>query len=208
MNVMGEPSSGPDPVTAKRRLRASMRAARGALGAHELAAHARATAERVLGLPEVVTARCVASYVSVGSEPGTRHLLDVLAARGVLVLVPVVLADRELDWAEYDGPGDLEPAAHGLLEPAGGRLGVDAVRRADVVLVPALAADHDGARLGKGGGYYDRALTHVHPPTLVCALVHDHELLPDGATVPTEPHDRRVDAVVTPTVVHHVPRQR
>lgn len=204
MTLVGEPLPSPDPVTDKRRLRASMRAARSALGAHDLAAHARGTAERVLALPEVVTARCVASYVSVGSEPGTRHLLDALAARGVLVLVPVVLADRELDWAEYDGPGDLEPAAHGLLEPAGGRLGVDAVRRADVVLVPALAVDRDGARLGKGGGYYDRALTHVRPPTLACALVHDGELLPDGETVPTESHDRRVDAVVTSTLVHRV----
>lgn len=208
MTVVGDPAPAPDVATAKRALRAEMLAARSAFSAIELAADARATTERVLALPEVTLARCVASYVSVGTEPGTRHLLDVLAARGVLVLVPVVLADRELDWAEYDGPGDLEPAAHGLLEPAGGRLGVDAVGRADVVLVPALAVDRDGARLGKGGGYYDRALTHVRRPTLVCALVHDAELLPAGATVPTAAHDRRVDAVVTPTAVHRVKPER
>lgn len=203
MRVIGDATEAVDPRSAKKRLRVEMLAARRRLGARELAADARATAERVLGLPEVHSARCVAAYVSVGAEPGTRHLLDVLAARGLLVLVPVVLADGELDWAEYDGPGDLEPASHGLLEPAGGRLGVDAVRRADVVLAPALAVDLAGARLGKGGGYYDRALAHVRPPTLVCALLHDGELLPAG-DVPTEAHDRRVDAVATPTHVHRV----
>jgi len=189
----------------KAALRALVVAARRDLGARELAADARLTATVVLDLPEVAAARCVAAYVSIGAEPGTRHLLDVLAARGVLVLTPVLLADGDLDWAEYDGPGGLEPAARGLLEPAGPRLGVDAVRRADVVVVPALAVDRHGNRLGRGGGSYDRALARLAPDALACALLHEGELLPPGAAVPTEPHDRPVHAVATPSAPHRFP---
>lgn len=188
----------------KAALRAVVMASRRELGAGELAADARLTAALVLDLPEVAAARCVAAYVSVGSEPGTRHLLDVLAARGVLVLTPVLLADGDLDWAEYDGPGGLEPAARGLLEPVGPRLGVDAVSHAEVVVVPALAVDLLGNRLGRGGGSYDRALARVAPDALVCALLHEGELLPPGVTVPTEPYDRPVHAAATPSGFHRV----
>lgn len=171
---------------------------RAALSATELAAAARRLAEVVLDVPEVVAARCVASYVSIGREPGTRHLLDVLAGRGVLVLVPVLLADGDLDWAEYDSSDALEPAARGLLEPTGPRLGVDAVARADVVLAPAIAVDRSGHRLGRGGGSYDRALARVKPDALVVALLHDGELLPPREHVPVEPHDLPVHAAAEP----------
>ena len=70
--------------------------------------------------------------------------------------------------------------------------------KADVVLAPALAVDRTGARLGRGGGSYDRALARVRPDALVVALLHDGELLPPGQTVPTEPHDRRVAAAAEP----------
>jgi len=185
-------------------MRQSVLSARAGLGAAELAADARRTSEVVLALPEVRAARCVSSYVSIGAEPGTRHLLDALAARGVLVLAPVLLADADLDWAEHDGPGGLMPAARGLMEPAGPRLGVDAVRRADVVVVPALAVDLDGGRLGRGGGSYDRALVRARPGALVLALLHEGELLPPGQRVPTEAHDRLVHAAATPTGLHRL----
>jgi 5-formyltetrahydrofolate cyclo-ligase len=183
-------------------LKASMRrrsmARRGTLDSDELAAAARGLTSVVLAIPEVEAARCVASYVSIGREPGTRHLLDLLAARGVLVLVPVLLVDGDLDWAEYDSSDALEPATRGLLEPTGPRLGVDAVARADVVLVPALAVDRSGARLGRGGGSYDRALLRVRPDALVMALLHDGELLPPREHVPTQAHDLPVHAVAEP----------
>jgi 5-formyltetrahydrofolate cyclo-ligase len=68
-----------------------------------------------------------------------------------------------------------------------------ALEAADVVLVPALAADRAGHRLGRGGGSYDRALQRVRPGALAIAVVHAHELLD---RVPAEPHDRRVSAVM------------
>ncbi|GAA2270561.1 MULTISPECIES: 5-formyltetrahydrofolate cyclo-ligase [Kitasatospora] len=144
----------------------------------------------------------VAAYVSVGTEPGTRPLLDALRGRGVRVLLPVLLPDNDLDWAEYQGPERLAPAGRGLLEPTGQRLGPDAVCGAALVLLPGLAVDRRGLRLGRGGGSYDRVLARLararaHP--LLATLLYDAELL---EAVPAEPHDRPVHAVVTPSAVH------
>jgi 5-formyltetrahydrofolate cyclo-ligase len=140
----------------------------------------------------------VAAYVSIGQEPGTGPLIERLHKAGRHVLLPVVLPDKDLDWARYDGPDALVPARMGLLEPAGPTLGVEAIARADVVLVPGLAVDPTGLRLGRGGGCYDRALTRVPVGTPVCALLFDEEIVD---RVPAAPHDRRVNAVATPSGV-------
>ncbi len=139
-------------------------------------------------------AATIAAYVSVGSEPGTGLLLDALVAAGKRVLLPVLQADNDLDWAVYSGSEDLVKAARGLVEPAGARLGVDAVRTADVVLVPGLAVSPAGDRLGRGGGSYDRALARVLPGTAVAVLLYDDEL---GRAVPTDPHDVPVGFALT-----------
>ncbi|GAA4992051.1 5-formyltetrahydrofolate cyclo-ligase [Streptomyces hyderabadensis] len=166
---------------------------------------AEALAGRALALPEVAGARAVAAYVSVGAEPGTLALLDALRARGVRVLLPALLPDNDLDWGEYTGPDSLARVRHGgrmeLWEPAGARLGPDAVTGADVVLLPGVAVDGRGLRLGRGGGSYDRVLARLtaagaHPALLV--LLYDREVV---AHVPAQPHDRPVDAVVTPSGV-------
>ncbi|WP_149826261.1 5-formyltetrahydrofolate cyclo-ligase [Streptomyces tailanensis] len=165
-----------------------------------------ALATRALDLPELAHARTVAAYVSVGSEPGTLALLDALRARGVRVLLPVLLPDNDLDWGVYDGEGSLARVQHGggrmaLLEPAGERLGPDAVTGADAVLLPGLAVDARGMRLGRGGGSYDRVLARLEragaDPALV-VLLYDSEVVD---RVPEEEHDRPVHAVVTPSGV-------
>ncbi|WP_325052025.1 5-formyltetrahydrofolate cyclo-ligase [Streptomyces triticagri] len=159
-------------------------------------------AGRAADLDELARARTVAAYVSVGREPGTRALLDTLHARGARVLLPVLLPDNDLDWGVYRGSGRLVRAARGLLEPDGGRLGPDAVTDADTVLLPGLAVDSRGMRLGRGGGSYDRVLARLehagaHPALIV--LLYDDEVV---AHVPEEPHDRPVHAAVTPRAVH------
>lgn len=141
--------------------------------------------------------RTVAGYVPVGAEPGGPGLPVALAATGIsLLLLPVLRPDLDLDWAAYRGPASLAPAARGLREPSAPRLGVDAVAGADLVVVPALAVDYQGVRLGRGGGSYDRVLARVPATTLVIALLHDDELV---ERLPAEPHDRRVSAVITPS---------
>ncbi|MFF4604450.1 5-formyltetrahydrofolate cyclo-ligase [Streptomyces sp. NPDC001339] len=144
----------------------------------------------------------VAAYVSIGGEPSTRALLDRLRAAGVRVLLPVLLPDNDLDWARYEGADRLVQAGWGLLEPAGERLTPEAVTAADVVLLPGLAVDRGGRRLGRGGGSYDRVLERLErsgAATSLVVLLYDAELL---AEVPAEPHDRPVHAAVTPSGVH------
>ncbi|MCF3962093.1 5-formyltetrahydrofolate cyclo-ligase [Streptomyces fuscigenes] len=188
--------------TGKAALRAELLAARATLPPTAREAAATALAARALELPELSGADTVAAYVSMGREPGTRALLDALRARGVRVILPVLMHDNDLDWAVYEGPERLAGAARGLLEPVGGRLGPDAVLRARAVLLPGLAVDRRGMRLGRGGGSYDRVLARLADagasPTLV-VLLYDGEVLP---RVPAEAHDRPVGAAVTPGALH------
>ena len=153
------------------------------------AALARALLERLPG------AGTVAAFVPDPIEPGAGVLpgaFDGLPARVLLPVVPDT--GRDLQWAEHTGP--LAPGRFGLLEPVGPRLGPEAVAEADVVVVPALAVARDGVRLGRGGGYYDRALLLARPDAVLVSLVFDDELVD---ALPAEPHDRPVTAVVTPS---------
>ncbi|MGW4803426.1 5-formyltetrahydrofolate cyclo-ligase [Kitasatospora sp. NPDC004272] len=180
----------------KAALRSRLLAERRVLGAPERAAAAGALAGRATAL--VPPGGTVAAYVSVGAEPGTRPLLRALAGAGVRVLLPVLLADNDLDWAPYEDDAHLAPAALGLLEPTAPRLGPDAVLGADVVLLPGLAVDRHGVRLGRGGGSYDRVLARLAREgarPLLATLLYASEILPE---VPAEPHDLPVHAVVTP----------
>ena len=175
---------------AKAKLRAELRAARAArsddarhdAGAR-LAAHACA-------LP----ADTVAAFVGTKTEPPTLPLLDALRAAGRRVLLPVLRADMDLEWAPFAGAAALRPARLGLLEPTDQSSGLDAVREADLVLAPALAVDPAGPPHGPGGGADARALERTGAP--VVAVVFDDEVL-DGP-IPVEAHDRRVAGVLTP----------
>jgi len=183
-------------AAAKAALRRQLLAARQARPAaarerdgQRLAAHALAA------LPPA--AHSVTLYVPMDTEPDTRPLLDALRARGVRVLLPVLLPDNDLDWALYEGWQALVPGRWGLREPGGPRLGVEAARAADAVLVPALAVDRAGRRLGRGGGSYDRLLARVAPASTM-AIVYDSEVLD---TIPCAPHDRPVGRILTPSGV-------
>jgi 5-formyltetrahydrofolate cyclo-ligase len=147
-------------------------------------------------------ASSIAAYVSKGNEPGTRSLLFALWKRGSYVILPRLLPDCDLDWASYEGPDSLVETDRGLVEPTEPARGVEAIRAADVVLVPALAVDHRGNRLGQGGGSYDRVLARVSPAVLTIGVVYDAEFVPE---LPAEPHDRPVRAVATPSGFHRLP---
>lgn len=169
----------------KAELRQRLLAARRALTPADIEAARAAIRAHVLARLEP-TVRRVAAYRPLRTEPGSDELIDELTARGIQVLVPVLRDDRDLDWASADAPAQC--------------LGLEAVATVDLVLVPALAVDARGTRLGRGGGSYDRALTRVGRVP-VAALVYDGELLP---TVPADPWDRPVDAAVTPSGWHAV----
>ena len=179
----------------KAALRRRLLAARRALSPAELAAAGRSIRDAVLDLPETQMAGTVAGYYSVGTEPGTHGLLFALWKRGSYVLLPVLLPDGDLDWASYEGPDSLRPGPRGLVQPTEPARGAAAVCSADLVLVPALAVDQSGLRLGRGGGSYDRALARVGGQVPTVALVYDAELVP---VVPAGPHDQRVRMVARP----------
>jgi 5-formyltetrahydrofolate cyclo-ligase len=176
-------------------LRARLLAARGALSSDERREAGRLIRDTLLSLPQLQMAGTVAAYYSVGAEPDTRGLVYALWKRGTYVLLPLLLPDGDLDWASYEGPDSLVPGPRGLAEPGETPRGPEVVARADVVLAPALAVDHAGNRLGRGGGSYDRALARVSPLIPVIALLYDAELL---GRVPAEPHDTPVRAAVRP----------
>jgi 5-formyltetrahydrofolate cyclo-ligase len=180
----------PELVIEKATLRTVLLARRAARSPEERAAAARSLAAALAS--RLADAAVVAAYVPTAEEPGHDRLPGALPGR---VLLPVVPArGRELSWAEYDGR--LVAGRFGLQEPAGERLPATALARADVVVVPALAVATDGTRLGRGGGYYDRALAHARADAVLVAAVFDDELL---EALPAGAHDRRVTAVVTPS---------
>jgi 5-formyltetrahydrofolate cyclo-ligase len=180
---------------AKIALRDQIRTSRHRLSLAEVGSLSRDLAAVVTARPEVRRAATIAAYVSIGSEPGTGALLESLAGMGKRVIVPVVLPDLDLDWGTWHGPGSLVSARRGLLEPVD-RLGLEAIATADVVLAPGQAVSATGARLGQGGGCYDRALGRVPVGTPIACLLYDDEV---GLDVPVDDHDRPVTAAATPT---------
>jgi 5-formyltetrahydrofolate cyclo-ligase len=176
----------------KRHLRSAIAARRAARDPVEIAAAGLAigrSAPAVLG-----DAKLIAAYIGVGVEPPTDALIDAFVVNGGRVLLPIVNGD-ELLWGDYSGPTALVPSPLGLLEPTGTRLGPETIGDCDLVVVPALAVDRRGRRLGRGGGFYDRALRMAAKARIV-AVVYDDEVVDE---VPVEPHDVSVDAAVTPS---------
>lgn len=155
-----------------------------------------------LATGELRTAAC---YFSVPPEPGTLQLIAWLASRGVRVLLPVINPPEdpadvvgEPDWAPYAGPDQLRQGRLSLIEPTTQRLGAAALGEAELIIVPGLAGSPDGERLGRGGGWYDRALRHSDRSAVTVLLLNDDEVLD---VIPAHRHDRRVDMIITPTRV-------
>ncbi len=196
--VAGFPQILSDAPTVKAVLRRRVRAARRQRTPDARAAAARALTGVALELPQIQAAHCVALYVATQTEPDTAPLRRALRSQGIGVVLPLVRAGG-LEWA-WDTGDDLVPGpGPGGPEPSGPTLGPRGLLSADVVLVPALAVDTLGTRLGQGGGYYDAALPLLDPGVPVLAVVHDDEVL-DAAVeaLPAEPHDVPVDGALTP----------
>lgn len=180
----------------KPELRKQLSAARRQVSPDTRHAEADALARLVITLFGGVDVVC--AYVPVGTEPGSVAMLDGLVAVGTDVLLPVTETieheAQPLKWASYR-PGGLEPASYGLLEPTGPLLPPESLAAAGVVVVPALAVDRRGARLGRGAGFYDRSLPFRDPSARLVAVVRDSELLD---LIPAEPHDIPMTHALTP----------
>ncbi len=151
--------------------------------------------------------RCVTAYESMANEPPMAQFVEALRVEGVRVIVPITLLHGELRWRDADPSVSSQPMGAAPDETTGATWGEEILREVDVAFIPALAIRHDGARLGQGGGYYDRAIPALrgttpgsvpraaHPKAPVIAVVYASEIRAD---LPTHAHDIRVDAVLTP----------
>lgn len=191
-------------IATKERIRRVVREARPARGTGDDARgllRSWQEALALLGVDPAAGGLVPALFVPTGAEPDVRAVIGRHPRRLLPVLVdPAGAPLPDPAWAvdEGDAGGWVRPRAGRPPQPRGRVLGPEALAGASVVLVAALAVDGSGTRLGQGGGWYDRALEHVAAGVPVVAAVFDAEVLPAG-TLPREAHDRRVDAVITPT---------
>lgn len=157
--------------------------------------------EHALMLDDVHEAKTVALYVARPHEPNTELLLRVFNMRGVMVLLPVLGDGLKRGWAPFTSMKDLQAKLPGRpMEPTSPDLGEDIINEADVILAPAVAiSSKTGARLGHGGGWYDRILLNKKPSAKCIALVFDDEVFDDDYSIPVQEHDILIDAFVTPS---------
>lgn len=180
----------------KKALRQSIRARR-----HAMTADARATA--TAGITQQLTAFVshlrpmrIACYLATDTEPETRPFIEWALDSGLEVLLPISREDGLLDWAHADAAVDAVTGRHGLPEPVGDRLGVEALGTVDLAIVPASAVDRTGTRMGWGMGYYDKSLASLSVTPPLFALVYDEEVVD---SLPRESHDVPASGVITPT---------
>ncbi len=183
-----------DDATRKALLRESARAARQGILAEERPVLARAAADRALELPEVHRATYVLGFAAAPEELDPDPLLEALRSLGATVCLPRITGPGALSIHVY-APGEpLESGPFGLRQPAADATATD-LDAIDLVVAPGVAFDARGARLGFGGGHYDRLFVRV-PLAARVALAFDAQVV---AEVPESEHDQRVDVVITPT---------
>jgi 5-formyltetrahydrofolate cyclo-ligase len=176
-------------------MRESVLRARDAMSPELRSAASERIAEALVRRPDFAAARVVLLTLPYGSEWDTRLLFATARARGKTVAVPRVnLAQRMLEiYAVADLVTDVAPGYRGILEPHAGSGSVD-LASIDWVLVPGVAFDAHGQRIGYGGGYYDRLLPML--PATVPRIAGAFELQV-VERVPIAPHDLALDAIVT-----------
>jgi 5-formyltetrahydrofolate cyclo-ligase len=179
-----------DVAEAKRELRREILAKRRAISAARREAAGHAVVVHVLAIPAVRAAANVALYAATADELPTRPLFEALAGTGCRRLLPGIRGDV-LAFARVDAWTELEPGPLGLLTPRDA-LPVETLDAGDVVVVPGVAFDTRGARLGRGGGYYDRTFAAAGP--LLMGIAFDLQIVD---RLPTDSHDRAMGAIVT-----------
>ena len=187
-------------MISKTDLRRTLRALRRRLATE----YAGAAAAARLPLDRFADINRVAGYLPLGSEIDARPLMQRLAGAGAALALPVVVApDAPLEFRHWDLAAALEPDALGVPAPPRSA----ALVHPDLVIVPLLAFDRAGGRLGQGGGFYDRTLAALRRvrPVFALGLAYAGQEAPE---VPAEPHDQRLDAILTETEFIRVVRER
>jgi 5-formyltetrahydrofolate cyclo-ligase len=182
----------PDIAAAKRRLRSVFAERRSRVLPHDAERAARALASAVIEDQRVRRARRIALYAASAGEIPTRALFEALRSINVVRLLPR-LEKEGIAWARVDDWSELSPGRFGVPSPSSPRV-PERLNRGDVVLLPGMAFDRNGWRLGRGGGHYDRALPESTGDPWLVGVGFSFQWIAD---VPHDSRDRRVDAIVT-----------
>jgi 5-formyltetrahydrofolate cyclo-ligase len=180
----------------KRQIRRSILAVRRGLSAADRLACSRRIWERVAVLSCFRQARVVLGYMAFDHEVLTDGLIRQAIASGKQLVLPIVQTDRQ-GMALYgiqDLEGDVAPGYRGILEPQPQRTQAVAPETLELVLVPGVAFDHRGGRLGFGAGFYDRLLSRLPRDIPTVGLAFDFQVIP---RLPSQPHDIMLQAIVT-----------
>jgi len=183
-----------DNALAKAQLRSKILASRAGRESSD-----QALTTNLLELVSQLNIQSVATYLSFGTEPSTTEFISSLLDDGIEVLVPKILPDETLAWYKWDGVRSTTSSL-GMKEPDESKLEVISIQLADLLLIPALAVDRMGNRLGRGKGYFDRELS-VLSGSKVYAVCFEDEVL---EVLPSEVHDQRVSGVVTEVAIHEL----
>jgi 5-formyltetrahydrofolate cyclo-ligase len=180
----------------KQYMRRLIRAVRRGLSEAERLAHSRRVWERVAALPCYQRARVVLGYMAFDHEVLTDGLMQQTMVSGKQLVLPMVLGDRQ-DMALYvieDLGCDVAPGYRGILEPQPQRTRAVAPETLELALIPGIAFDLRGGRLGFGTGFYDRLLSRLPQGIPTVGLAFDFQVIP---RLPCQPHDMLLEAIVT-----------
>ncbi len=147
--------------------------------------------QRLYCHPHFMAAQTIMLFNALPDEPATLPLLDALCAEGRTILLPRVTSDTDMELRRYTGTKDLKRGAFGIMEPTGA-LFTD-YEKIEIVVVPGMAFDAAGHRLGRGKGYYDRFLSLVPEAYKIGVCLPSHLV----NHVPTDDHDVVMDTVIT-----------
>ncbi len=182
----------------KKSLRKEMKAALAALSQAEAAARSTRACENLAALPEFAQAEAIMLYVPIPGELDCLPAVRMAWERGKNVLVPRVSPSRAgvMHAIRIEGEADLQPGSYGIREPREGKPWE--IGSIDLIVVPALAMDRTGHRLGRGGGFYDRFLTQRASRSVACGIGFSLQVVDE---LPREAHDEPLDLVTTDTEV-------
>ncbi len=176
----------------KKRLRKSIKHTLAALGEKQKAEWSKRITEKIEAHPAFKEARNVLLFYSLPDEPST-HALIARCAAEKHVFLPAVVSDTEMEIHAYTSEADLRRGAYGILEPTGALL--EETERIDLIVVPGVAFDRHGHRMGHGKGYYDRFIARfgAQRPCLI-GICFPPQLLEE---IPFAPHDAVMDCIIT-----------
>lgn len=176
-------------------LRAQMLALRNSKSPSELEQLSSEITGRLVELSSVKEARTISTYLEIGSEVRTRGFVEWALGSGKRVIVPVVdRASKRLVFSELKAASELERGSYGIPEPKREFRRPVALERSDVVLVPGVAWDQRGFRIGYGAGFYDRSMNSLRTHVMAIGLAYEFQFVSD---IPRSRYDRRVDRIVT-----------